>query len=173
MVHGILVLGITFAPEDMPQPRFESMEIILVQQESDAPDDAKVLAQANLEGGGEVAEQVSPSAPLPAPFPENEPEIAAPPPVAAQPPAKSAAESPEVITEMKAEPTEVLEQIAVESSEAEERLSEETEIKPDDPKPAASMARSASSSAASFAPPIIVTGTLRAASSWARARSGS
>ena len=36
-----------------------------------------------------------------------------------------------------------------------------------------SMARSASSSAASFAPPIIVTGTPRATTSLARARSGS
>jgi len=59
MAHGILVLGITFAPEDIPQPRFETMEIILVQQQSEAPEDAKILAQANLQGGGDIPEQES------------------------------------------------------------------------------------------------------------------
>ncbi len=83
MAHGILVLGVTFAPEDIPPPRYETMEIILVQQKSEAPEDAKILAQASLQGGGDLAQAETPSTPLPAPFPQEEPEIAAPPPVQA------------------------------------------------------------------------------------------
>jgi periplasmic protein TonB len=135
MAHGILVLGVTFAPEDIPQPRFETMEIILVQQQSDPAEDAKILAQANLQGGGDLAEQESPSTPLPAPFPQEDPEIAAPPPAESQPPAESAANAPQVVTEMEPEPAEVTEQLAVEATEAEERLPEKTDLESDKTKP--------------------------------------
>ena len=90
MAHGILVLGVTFAPEDIPPPRYETMEIILVQQKSEAAEDAKILAQENLQGGGDLADAETPATPLPAPFPQEEPEIAAPPPVETQAPAESA-----------------------------------------------------------------------------------
>lgn len=135
MAHGILVLGVTFAPEDMPQSRYETMEIILVQQQSEAPEDAKILAQANLEGGGDVSEHVSPTTPLPAPFPQEKPEIATPPPAESQPPAESAANSPELVTESEPEPAEVVEQIAVESTEADERLAEKVDLKSEEAKP--------------------------------------
>ena len=135
MAHGILVLGVTFAPENVLQPRFETMEIILVQQQSEAPEDAKILAQANLKGGGDIEEQESPSTPLPAPFPQEKPEIAAPPPAESQPPAESAADAPEVVTETEPEPAEVTEQLAVESSEADERLAEKLDLKSEEAKP--------------------------------------
>lgn len=134
MAHGILVLGVTFSPEEVPQARFETMEIILVQQQSHIPEDAKILAQANLEGGGDIAEQESPSTPLPAPFPQEDPEIAAPPPAESQPPVESAADIPEVVTEITAEPTEVLEEIAVESNKADERMAEKIDEKSDETK---------------------------------------
>ena len=135
MAHGILVLGVTFAPEDMPQSRYETMEIILVQQQSEAPEDAKILAQANLEGGGDVSEHVSPTTPLPAPFPQEKLEIATPLPAESQPPAESAANSPELVTESEPEPAEVVEQIAVESTEADERLAEKVDLKSEEAKP--------------------------------------
>ena len=135
MAHGILVLGVTFAPENVLQPRFETMEIILVQQQSEAPEDAKILAQANLKGGGDIEEQESPSTPLPAPFPQEKPEIAAPPPAESQPPAESAADAPEVVTETEPEPAEVTEQLAVESTEADERLAEKLDLKSEEAKP--------------------------------------
>lgn len=141
MAHGILVLGVTFAPEDIPPPRYETMEIILVQQQSEAPEDAKILAQANLQGGGDLAEADSPSTPLPAPFPEEKPEIATPPPPESQAPAESAANAPEIIAETKPEPAEVAEQLAVESSEAEERLAEKIDIKDEQAKPAEEVAK--------------------------------
>jgi len=131
MAHGILVLGVTFSPEDIPPPRYETMEIILVQQKSEPPEDAKILAQASLQGGGDMAEAESPSTPLPAPFPQEKPEIAAQPPAESQPPA---ADAPEIVTDIESEPAEVVEQIAVESSEAEERLAEKIteQQKPDE-----------------------------------------
>jgi len=49
--HAIVVLGVTFANEDIRQPRYNTMDIILVQQHSKHSDEAKLLAQANLEGG--------------------------------------------------------------------------------------------------------------------------
>jgi len=140
MAHGILVLGITFAPEDIPQPRFETMEIILVQQQSEAPEDAKILAQVNLQGGGDIPEQESPSTPLPAPFPQEDPEIAAPPPAESQPPDESAADAPDLIAETEPEPTEVVEEIAVESSQAEERLAEKVDVKDEEARPAEEVA---------------------------------
>ena len=140
MAHGILVLGVTFAPEDIPQPRFETMEIILVQQKSEAPEDAKILAQESLQGGSDIPEQDSPSTPLPAPFPQEDPEIAAPPPAESQPPAESAANAPEIVTETEPEPAELVEEIAVDSSEAEERLAEKVDVKDDVAKPAEEVA---------------------------------
>ena len=141
MAHGILVLGVTFAPEDIPPPRYETMEIILVQQESEAPEDAKILAQANLQGGGDLAEAETPATPLPAPFPQEEAEIAAPPPVETQAPAESAAEAPEIVADTEPEPAEIVEEIAVESSDAEERLAEKIDIKDKQAKPAEEVAK--------------------------------
>jgi len=140
MAHGILVLGVTFAPEDVPQPRYETMEIILVQQKSEPPEDAKILAQASLQGGGEEAEAENPSTPLPAPFPQEKPEIAASLPEKSQIPAESAADAPEIVAEAEIEPAEIEEQIAVESSEAEERLAEKIDIKDKQAKPAEEVA---------------------------------
>ena len=128
IAHGIVILGVTFSPEEVLQPRYETMEIILVQQESEPVEDAEFLAQANLEGGGESPERDSPATPLPAPFPEQEPEITSPPEMEAKPPAESAPPVPET-TEPETEPevVEAIEQIAVEKDVAENITSETIE----------------------------------------------
>ena len=77
--HAIVVLGVTFTKEDILPPRYDAMEIILVQQSSDAPEEAKRLAQASLEGGGDTDEDVTPATPLPSPFPDNVAELTTPP----------------------------------------------------------------------------------------------
>ncbi len=139
MVHGILALGITFAPEDIPSPRYETMKITLVQQKSEPPEDAKILAQASFQGGGSESEEDS-STPAPAPFPQEEPEIVEPPPAEPQPPEESATDAPDIIVETEAQPTEILEEIAVESDEAEERLAEEVDAEDEEAKPAEEVA---------------------------------
>jgi protein TonB len=79
ITHAVVVLGITFAKEDLSPPNYDAMEIILVQQKSDAPEEAKLLAQANLEGGGDTSDEVTPASPLPSPFPDNIAELITPP----------------------------------------------------------------------------------------------
>lgn len=100
LVHALIILGITFVEEDRSQARYNTMEIVLVQQKSVAPEEADMLAQASQEGGGNVEERVNPAAPLPAPFPDPKPEITTPPPAEAEPPqppesATTAVDTPE------------------------------------------------------------------------------
>jgi protein TonB len=80
IIHAVLVLGVTFTSEDHLLPDLSMMEIILVQSKSEAPEEAKKLAQANLQGGGDTDEDVNPATPLPSPFPGDRAELTAPPP---------------------------------------------------------------------------------------------
>lgn len=117
--HAIIVLGVTFATEDIRQPRYNTMDIILVQQRSKHTDDAKLLAQANLQGGGDTDEKLTPSTPLPPPFPDNQPEVTAPPPLNAPPPEAQADVAREAAVETLTEPANERELIALESTTAE------------------------------------------------------
>lgn len=69
--HALIILGIVFAPEDKTKPRYEYMDIVLVRQSSEPVEEADVLAQANLSGGGDVHAQAIPATPLP-PLPKAE-----------------------------------------------------------------------------------------------------
>ncbi len=89
LFHASVILGITFIDEDRSQARYNTMEIVLVQQSSETPEDAKMLAQASLEGGGNTVEAVNPSTPLPPPFPDLTPKLTAPPPTESEPPVPS------------------------------------------------------------------------------------
>jgi protein TonB len=68
LIHGILIIGITFNPELADQfADAISLEVTIVadaNQEIDRPDEAAYLAQASQEGGGNTTEQVRPAAPL-------------------------------------------------------------------------------------------------------------
>ena len=80
IAHATLILGVSFSIEDRRPARVDTMEITLVQQTSPAaPDQAKVLAQANLQGGGDTDEDVMPSAPTPPLFPDTQPALTVPP----------------------------------------------------------------------------------------------
>lgn len=86
--HALIVLGIVFVPEDETNPRYETMEIVLVQRTSEPAEDADALAQANLRGGGDVPGEAIPASPLP-PLPHQErTEVASP--AETQPPATPA-----------------------------------------------------------------------------------
>ena len=96
IIHTMVVMGISFTPEPVPESRYESLEVILVTQRSEKPpEDADMLAQANLEGGGNSETSERPSAPVEAPMPAPTPEVAATPappvePEVAQEPAQKA-----------------------------------------------------------------------------------
>ncbi|MFT4561050.1 MAG: protein TonB [Gammaproteobacteria bacterium] len=78
IVHTMVVMGISFTPEPIPESRFESLEVILVTRRSEKPpEDANMLAQSNLQGGGNSEQAERPSAPIEAPVPAPSPEIAA------------------------------------------------------------------------------------------------
>ncbi len=88
LIHAMVVLGVSFAPEPVPEARFEALEIILVPEKSERePDEAELLAQASLEGGGDAEASDPPAAPLKAPIPAETADVAASPapPVTAQP----------------------------------------------------------------------------------------
>ncbi len=68
LVHGILIIGVTFNPEIADQfANAISLEVTIVadtDQQIDRPDEAAYLAQASQEGGGNTTQQVRPAAPL-------------------------------------------------------------------------------------------------------------
>jgi protein TonB len=119
LCHALVILGITFQQEDRSRARFNSMEIVLVQQKSPEPEEAKMLAQANLQGGGNVDEEAHPSSPIPAPFPDQEPEITMPQPTEPEPPQPEETATAEAIV---AEPSpvkkELVETLTVEDTES-------------------------------------------------------
>lgn len=117
IIHAVAILGISFSSKEDTTPRYEPMEIILVQQESEAPDEAKILAQANLEGGGESEETERPATPMPAPFPEQAAKVTAPPPVESVPPPPEQAVPEVKKPEPLPEPPQKVEQVAVETPE--------------------------------------------------------
>ncbi|WP_372964170.1 TonB family protein [Marinobacter sp.] len=66
VVHAVVVLGITFAPE-LPSPSAQTMEITLSQFEDEAaPDKADFLAQTNQQGSGTEDEPLEMTSPQPA-----------------------------------------------------------------------------------------------------------
>jgi protein TonB len=77
LIHGILIIGVTFNPELANQfTSAISLEVTIVadtDQHIDRPDEAAYLAQASQEGGGNTTEQVRPAAPLQSAMPvDNE-----------------------------------------------------------------------------------------------------
>ena len=68
LVHGILIIGVTFNPSLVGEfADAISLEVTIVadpDQQIDRPDEAAYLAQASQEGGGNITDQIRPSAPL-------------------------------------------------------------------------------------------------------------
>jgi len=68
LVHGILIIGITFNPyliDDLNNAI--SLEVTIVadpDQRIDRPDEAEYLAQASQQGGGNTTDEIRPTAPL-------------------------------------------------------------------------------------------------------------
>lgn len=78
VVHATVILGVTFSTEltRLPQLKTPPIEIRLVHQRSDkAPEKAEYLAQANLEGGGTLEEDQTPSSPAFVPLSPQQPGI--------------------------------------------------------------------------------------------------
>ncbi len=122
IAHGIVILGVTFSSEEIMHPKYETMEIVLVQQKSKLPKDAEFLAQANLEGGGDTEEKLSPATPLPAPFPDQKATITTPPEASTPPPPESEQFQAKPNPPEKKDASETEQYLAVEQQEAEASL---------------------------------------------------
>ncbi len=77
LFHGILIIGVTFNAAITDQfADAISLEVTIVadpDQQIDRPDEAAYLAQASQEGGGNITDQIRPSAPLQSAMPvDNE-----------------------------------------------------------------------------------------------------
>ena len=76
VAHLVLILGVTFIPEDKNRNSVKTLDIILVQQKTESePEDAEFLAQANQDGGGDSDQKSRPTTPLPSPFIGPTPDI--------------------------------------------------------------------------------------------------
>ncbi|MFP6682368.1 MAG: TonB family protein [Gammaproteobacteria bacterium] len=137
IIHTMVVMGISFTPELLPESRYESLEVILVTQQSEKPPkDADMLAQANLEGGGNSPTLERPRTSVEAPPPAPTPEVAASPApplepkVAPEPVPEALMASPEA---QKTETKEVTEEeeLLVEETPLAELATLEPEAKPE------------------------------------------
>ena len=78
LAHLIVILGVTFSPEDLPPHRVETLDVVLAPLPSEtAPDQSDYLAQVNREASGDNAEKVRPATPLASPVESSEPAVAA------------------------------------------------------------------------------------------------
>jgi len=144
IIHTMVVMGISFSPEPVPESRYESLEIILVNQRSEKPpEDADMLAQANMIGGGNSDSAERPSAPIEAPIPAPTPEVAATPAppvepdVSAEPVPDASAETTAEKQDAEAEqPAEIEPRLVEETTEA-DLAKPEPEAQPDPQQPIA------------------------------------
>ncbi len=140
----MVVMGISFTPEPVPESRYESLEVILVTQQSEKPpEDAEMLAQANMIGGGNSDSAERPSAPVEAPIPAPTPEVAATPAPASEPevsaepvPDATATTAAEAQTAEAETAAEIEERIVEETTEA-DLATPEPEAKPEPQQPVA------------------------------------
>jgi protein TonB len=123
IIHTMIVMGVSFSPEPVPESRFESLEVILITQKSEKPpEDADMLAQASFQGGGNSETVERPSAPVEAPIPAPTPEAAATP---TPPVEQQIQQKPDPTALEPATPTEAQSTEAKTPSEAPERLVKE------------------------------------------------
>lgn len=122
LAHLLFVFGVGFEFEKPAQRINTSLEIILVQTESESKptptEKADYLAQANQEGGGTVEDTVHPTTMTPAPFPDAENRVI------------SASAPPQVAM---AEPEPVVEQLVAPEISEPEVLPEAEELPPETP----------------------------------------
>lgn len=79
LLHALIIFGVGFTPREVAEPRYDALEVVLVtRSEPDAPEDADLAAQANLDGGGESEATERPATPTDAPFPAPTPQPAQP-----------------------------------------------------------------------------------------------
>ena len=78
LAHLIVILGVTFVPEDRPERRAMTLDVVLVPPSPEAaPDTPEFLSRTNQDGGGDSVEKLRPETPAPVPLVAEEPVTAA------------------------------------------------------------------------------------------------
>ncbi len=75
VLHSLIILGISFSREDQEKPpeKLPGLEVTIVKSMTDKEvEDAKFLAQANQEGGGNVDEELLPTSDMTSAIPSDE-----------------------------------------------------------------------------------------------------
>ncbi len=123
IIHAIVILGISFAPEDETPALYRSLDIILVQQRSPKPaPKADFLAQASLEGGGDSEHSVRPAAPVSTPLPQPQPALVSAAPETPRPDPKPRTPSPPPRAQPVPQPKPVKKRIEVKVRKAARKL---------------------------------------------------
>lgn len=65
LAHGAFIFGVAPAPRDPAPPRYETMEVVLVQRPDETLSETARLAQANQQDSGEVPLEAAPALPQP------------------------------------------------------------------------------------------------------------
>lgn len=66
--HGLVILGVGFAPLEWPPDTPQALDVVLVEQHTEeAPEEADYLAEADAAGGGDSPERDRPRAPVSSP----------------------------------------------------------------------------------------------------------
>lgn len=69
VAHAVIILGVVFKPTEKQQVQTHTLDVVLVQQKSEAtPEEYEFLAQASQDGGGESDTRERPASPLPSPL---------------------------------------------------------------------------------------------------------
>lgn len=104
ILHSVLILGVTFEFE-MPSPSLPTLDVTLVRTaNSETPDKADFLAQANNTGGGDSDTAQRPSQLFSSPAPKPDPGVA-PRPLNPSAPKPQTASGPEVLTQTRSTQT--------------------------------------------------------------------
>jgi len=78
VAHAAFIFGVSFAPDERPRSRVDTLDIVLVRHAAKkAPDAPDYLAQANQAGGGSKERKSRPSTPVPAPLAGPRPALSA------------------------------------------------------------------------------------------------
>ena len=128
VAHCIVVLGVTFAPHDRDRRNASTLDVVLVQHQSEQePEEAEFLAQANQDGGGDSEVPERPSTPLRPPFVGPTPEVAMA-ALPSMPRERVISEQPETLEPDTAPPPEAIENatptplLAEEKAQADQRM---------------------------------------------------
>jgi protein TonB len=102
-IHGLIILGVGFAPLGPPPPASQALDVVLLQQHTDqAPENADYLANANAAGGGNQPDKARPRAPVSSPERVRNPGMA-PAPLEAGAPQSSPTKTKPVLTRRQSE----------------------------------------------------------------------